>query len=138
MVRNTMVEYQTAKDNVDRILGTVPLEKELGKKERIPSLTRKNPMPGSVSWHGVFLRSSCFFCLKMLLFVQCCGKLFLDAAIDGRRLAPLEIPEGLRPSVHIETHKGIWERRAKPYGYFRTYGGVKLRPDLLRTWIYIR
>lgn len=65
-----MVEYQTAKDNVDRILGTVPLEKELGKKERIPSLTRKNPMPGSVSWHGVFLRSSCFFCLKMLLFVQ--------------------------------------------------------------------
>ncbi len=52
------------------------------------------------------------FCLKMLLFVGCCGKLFLDAAIDGRRLAPLEIPEGLRPSVYIETRKGIWERRA--------------------------
>lgn len=34
--RNTMVEYQTAKDNVDRILGTVPLEKELGKKKESP------------------------------------------------------------------------------------------------------
>ncbi len=52
------------------------------------------------------------FCLKMLLFVQRCGKLFLDVAIDGRRLALLEIPEGLRPSVYIETRKGIWERRA--------------------------
>ena len=28
-----MVEYQTAKDNVDRILGVVPLEKELEKKK---------------------------------------------------------------------------------------------------------
>ncbi|QQQ99499.1 hypothetical protein I5Q83_26695 [Enterocloster clostridioformis] len=49
-----MVEYQTAKDNVDRILGVAPLEKT-GKKERIPSLTTKNPMPGRVSWHGIFL-----------------------------------------------------------------------------------
>ena len=48
----------------------------------------------------------------MLLFVQRCGKLFLDVAIDGRRLALLEIPEGLRPSVYIETRKGLWERRA--------------------------
>ena len=28
-----MVEYQTAKDNVDRILGVAPLEKELEKKK---------------------------------------------------------------------------------------------------------
>lgn len=31
-----MVEYQMAKDNVDRILGTVPLEKELEKKKESP------------------------------------------------------------------------------------------------------
>ena len=30
--RKAMVEYQTAKDNVDRILGVAPLEKELEKK----------------------------------------------------------------------------------------------------------
>ena len=34
--RKTMVEYQTAKDNVDRILGTVLLEKELEKKKESP------------------------------------------------------------------------------------------------------
>ena len=31
--RKAMVEYQTAKDNVDRILGVAPLEKELEKKK---------------------------------------------------------------------------------------------------------
>lgn len=55
-----MVEYQTAKDNVDRILGVAPLEKT-GKKERIPSLTTKNPMPGRVSWHGIFCDKTAFF-----------------------------------------------------------------------------
>ena len=31
--RKAMVEYQTATDNVDRILGVAPLEKELEKKK---------------------------------------------------------------------------------------------------------
>ena len=53
--RKAMVEYQTAKDNVDRILGVAPLEKELEKKREFHRWLQKDPMPGRVSRHGIFL-----------------------------------------------------------------------------------
>ena len=80
-----MVEYQTAKDNVDRILGVAPLEKELEKKKEF------HAGQSALAWDFFVIKQP--FCLKMLLFVRWYDKLFLDATIDGRRLPPLEISE---------------------------------------------
>ena len=56
-----MVEYQTAKDNVDRILGTVLLEKELEKKKESPRWPEKIPCRAACPGMGFFYGQAAFF-----------------------------------------------------------------------------
>ena len=73
-------------------------------------------------------------------FVRFCWNV-CEGMIKLYQVLPLMVgglpsPEGLWPSVYIETRKGIWERRAEPYGYFRIDGSAKFRLDLLWNRIY--
>ena len=45
-----MVEYQTAKDNVDRILGVAPLEKELERKNSIADHKKSHAGQSALAW----------------------------------------------------------------------------------------
>ena len=59
--RKAMVEYQTAKDNVDRILGVAPLEKELEKKKEFHRWPQKIPCRAECPSMGFFCDKTAFF-----------------------------------------------------------------------------